>query len=418
MRRITIFVPIFLLIIYSPVFSLDLDQKLSLVIKVYDLRPKQCESSKSSTSSPEQLVAGEMLFKSTSLSGDRDISCSSCHLERFGIADGLPIAVGVGGRGEGYDRLSSEKGTLVQRNALSLLGRGDDSFTTFFWDGRVQVAEGRIISQFGDAIQGKFSSPLAVAAILPLIERDEFIGKGRILLENDIQHEVENKLYYERYLAVSKALRDRFLNPQNTDDKNVAEGLKKTGVSLDDLELADLGNLLAIFIKGKFKCETSAWDRYLSGDKNSLSEQQKYGAILFYGKGRCASCHSGNYFSDYDFHSIGTPQGSFGPHSRHRDIGRAGVTHRAKDLYKFRTPPLNSVIKTSPYGHNGAFPSLEEVVVHHFNPLAFYIDRSDYYSSDYFAIGKIMDSRDQILASIEIHSTDEVAAILEFLKAL
>lgn len=418
MRNITFYSILALLILCSPALSMDLDQKLNLIIKVYNLTPKQCDSFNHDPGFKDKVALGEVLFKSTSLSGDRDISCSLCHLEKFGSADGLPLSIGVGGQGEGNSRFLNKEGALVQRNAFSLLGRGDDDFTAFFWDGKVQVEGEKIITQFGDSISVKFSSPLAVAAIMPLIERDEFLGKTKMLVKNDIQHQVGNKLYFQRYLAVSKALRERFLLPETIEDKKIAEGLKELNVSLNDFELADIGNLLAVFIKEQFKCKPSAWDQYISGKKNVLSKEQKQGAVLFYGKGRCASCHSGHFFSDFNYHSIGTPQGYFGPHSRHRDIGRAGVTHRVEDLFKFRTPPLNSVTKTAPYGHNGAFNTLQEVVVHHFNPLAFYISRKDYYSSDYFSIGKLIGSRASILATIDIHSSEEIANILEFLKAL
>ena len=406
------------LTIVSSAASLDIDDKLRLVTKVYALQPKNCEASRSAHLSPEVVAAGESLFNTTSLSGNRDISCSSCHLDEFGSADGNPIAVGVGGTGEGRERLSSRNGAMVQRNALSLIGRGNSQFTAFFWDGKVQIDQGRVVTQFGDKLQGKFSSPLAAAAVLPLIERDEFLGKTGVFYENDVQRAVGDKLYYERYLAVSDALRERFLLQETEDDKEVALALQRAGVSLNRLELADFGNLLAQFIGENFRCSTSEWDRYLAGDKDALTADEKHGAIIFYGKGRCGACHSGQFFSDFEYHSIGAPQGYFGPHTRHRDIGRAAVTNRAKDLYKFRTPPLTGAATTSPYGHNGAFETLEEAVVHHFNPLKFYLNHDDYSSADYFVIGKLLGSRDPILKAIDIHSTEDLAKLIRFIETL
>lgn len=328
------------------------------------------------------------------------------------------MAVGVGGKGEGDDRYSSKTGTLVQRNAFSLFGRGAPEFTSFFWDGKVEVIDGEIYSEFGEKIENQFASPLEVASILPLLSRDEFIGKQVPLSSNQIQKEVEDELYYEKYLAVSKALRDRLQSKKSDEDRKLATALHDAGVPLGELELSHLGRLLANFIKINFPCNESLWDKYLSGQMSSLSDNQKNGAVLFFGKGRCASCHSGKFFSDFEFHSIGAPQGNFGPHSRHRDIGRADVTHRQIDLYKFRTPPLVDVSKTAPYGHNGAFPTLEKIVVHHFNPLAFYIDHPDYYQGDYFTITKLLSSRDSLLSAIDIDSTQEVKDIVQFLEAL
>ena len=415
-HRILVF---FLLAIFCTTsFSMDLDAKLSLIKNVYQLEPKNCDSNSFHEISQEELLAGKVLFESVSLSGDRDISCKTCHLDKFASTDGLPIAVGVGGQGEGKDRLYNDNGTLVQRNVLSLKGRANPKFTAYFWDGKVQVEKNRIVTQFGDEINGKFTSPLSLASILPLVERDEFLGKTNPLFANDIQYRVGNKLYYHRYVAISEALQKRFLNPSTEEDRKVSKALKSANVPLEQMELSHIGELMAKFISSKFKCETSAWDKYLSGIKSAITDKQKNGAILFYGKGRCASCHSGQFFSDFQYYSIGAPQGEFGPHSRHRDIGRAGVTNRVEDLYLFRTPPLTDVSHTAPYGHNGAFDNLEDVVVHHFNPLEFYINHKDYYDSDYFLISKFIDARDDILSTIDIKNKEELEQLLDFLTTL
>ena len=42
----------------------------------------------------------------------------------------------------------------------------------------------------------------------------------------------------------------------------------------------------------------------------------------------------------------------------------------AEDLYAFRTPTLLNVEVTGPYGHDGAYDTLEGIVRHHLNPAA------------------------------------------------
>ena len=51
-----------------------------------------------------------------------------------------------------------------------------------------------------------------------------------------------------------------------------------------------------------------------------------------------------------------------------RDVGRMGETDDLDDAYRFRTPSLRNVELTAPYGHNGAYSTLEGVVRHHLNP--------------------------------------------------
>ena len=52
-----------------------------------------------------------------------------------------------------------------------------------------------------------------------------------------------------------------------------------------------------------------------------------------------------------------------------RDVGRMGESDDLADAYRFRTPMLRNVALTAPYGHNGAYPTLEGIVRHHLNPL-------------------------------------------------
>ena len=53
-----------------------------------------------------------------------------------------------------------------------------------------------------------------------------------------------------------------------------------------------------------------------------------------------------------------------------RDVGFMGESNRLEDAYRFRTPMLRNVSLTAPYGHNGAYPTLEGIVRHHLDPLA------------------------------------------------
>jgi cytochrome c peroxidase len=100
----------------------------------------------------------------------------------------------------------------------------------------------------------------------------------------------------------------------------------------------------------------SRFDRYLSGDKSALTEQEKRGLILFIGKASCSSCHNGNNLADNKFHVLGnTP-------NQAEDIGRYAVSKDERDRGAFKTPTLRNIELTAPYTHNGVFKNLEEVV--------------------------------------------------------
>jgi cytochrome c peroxidase len=76
-----------------------------------------------------------------------------------------------------------------------------------------------------------------------------------------------------------------------------------------------------------------------------MSTSEKIGMILFYSKRRanCASCHSGTFQTDQEFHAIAMPQ--IGPGKGDNldgytdgqdDFGREQVTNDIKDRYTFR----------------------------------------------------------------------------------
>lgn len=116
------------------------------------------------------------------------------------------------------------------------------------------------------------------------------------------------------------------------------------------------------------------------------------------------------------FHSVGVPQGTQGPHMFGQDLGRALVTYRTEDRYKFKTPSLISVSKTAPYGHNGIFPSLESVVKYHISPMFFYRDPK---VTDEIILknNESLASRSEVLRWIKIDE-EELVSLLKFLETL
>ena len=140
----------------------------------------------------------------------------------------------------------------------------------------------------------------------------------------------------------------------------------------DRVAFTDIANVIADFIRFEWRADASPFDQALQGGA-PLPEQAAKGMALFYGKAGCSDCHSGWLQTDHQFHSIAMPQ--FGPgkaarFERHaRDIGRMRVTGALEDAYKFRTPSLRNVTLSAPYGHNGAYDTLEGVIRHHLNPV-------------------------------------------------
>lgn len=139
--------------------------------------------------------------------------------------------------------------------------------------------------------------------------------------------------------------------------------------SIEEFGIEDLSNAVGAFETDAFTALNSPFDRYLAGDSKALSDAQKRGALLFYGRAQCSSCHSGALQSDFSFHNIAVPQAGVGrPGFEPLDLGRAEQTGVDTDRFAFRTPSLRNIALEAPYMHNGAYNLLIDAVRHHLSP--------------------------------------------------
>jgi cytochrome c peroxidase len=128
-------------------------------------------------------------------------------------------------------------------------------------------------------------------------------------------------------------------------------------------------NALAAFQVHAFTKVNSPFDRYLGRDDRAISEDAKRGALLFFGRALCSTCHSGPLLGGRSFANAGVPQlgpgvGNGAPLDRGRGEELTGIQFYQ---FAFRIPPLRNVELTSPYMHNGAYRTLEAVVRHYNN---------------------------------------------------
>src|SRR5262249_15666032 len=92
-------------------------------------------------------------------------------------------------------------------------------------------------------------------------------------------------------------------------------------------------------------------DRFARGDTTAMTAEEKRGALIFFGKAGCVTCHSvvgtsNEMFSDFQAHAIGVPQiaPSFGAgfgnvifagRGKDEDFGLEEITGNPADRYKF-----------------------------------------------------------------------------------
>lgn len=402
------------------------DKLLRKVLTAYQVKPMTINAL--SMGAKEKL--GQMLFFDPIMGGPNNTTCATCHVRSKGSVDGLPMAVGIGSNGVGEQRLKSSEAFVIPRNVLPFFNRGKSNFTALFWDGRVQMGEnGSFESPMGNKLPKGFENLLAVAASFPQVEPDEMLGRsGRRGGESQatfhadlVDTTVDPDNFQERTLNVYGNLVKRLLGtsvaltPMQSEYKKLFQSAYP---ATTEFNITHIGNALAAYISLAFQLKPSAWDNYVRGEISALSQQQKKGAMIFFGKGRCAVCHAGVEFSDFKYHGLAVPQLEVGKHGAYLDYGRAKATGLAIDRFQFRTPPLRNVTRTGPWGHNGVFTSLEEVINHHFNPIPLMFAAQKGRPREAELAGRLLRYRSPILAEIYPMAPNDVLAVVAFLEAL
>jgi cytochrome c peroxidase len=101
----------------------------------------------------------------------------------------------------------------------------------------------------------------------------------------------------------------------------------------------------------------SRWDKFLAGDANALTPEEKAGFIAFYRAG-CHTCHGGALVGGRLYQKVGLVK----PWPDQKDLGRFDVTKQDSDKMVFKVPSLRNIDKTAPYFHDGSVSSLENAV--------------------------------------------------------
>jgi cytochrome c peroxidase len=282
----------------------------------------------------DRVELGHRLFFDPILSGPEDVACSTCHLPRFGFADGRQFGVGAGGAGLGPDRTLPEPPLRqMPRNSPTLLnaglyGRGGTPPSVngmMFWGGTAFGVEDQVLNPL---TSDKEMRGLTYSKVMAL---DSVLTRLRGIPE-----------YVERFRAAYPEV---------------------ASVHSDDparlITTTTLRRALAAYIR-ELVTPDSPFDRFLRGEDEALTEDQQVGLDLYIGAAGCVQCHSGPLLSDFSHHVIGAAQEGLGRDTIPGDDlgwGEAGGV-----AYAFRTAPLRQVDQTAPYFHAGTAATLEDVI--------------------------------------------------------
>ncbi|HVH08452.1 MAG TPA: cytochrome c peroxidase, partial [Gemmatimonadales bacterium] len=291
--------------------------------------------------------------------------CATCHHPSRALGDGLSLAIGTGGSGAGSSRTLGAGRQFDPRRAPSLLNKGL-GLQWIFWDGRVSSFQpGVVTGPPGVPIPGGLPNALTAQAMLPVLDRVEMRGAPG---DVDVLGAPNELAQFNDSDATSvwQALMRRLLAIPEYGAMFQAAVPGPTNL----LNFSDAARAIAAFEMQASTKMRSPFDRYLDRDDAALTIEEKRGALLFFGKGRCVQCHNGpllgaNGFVDAAVPQIGPGLGAAAP----LDLGRGNLPNNDSYKFAFRVAPLRNVELTAPYMHDGAFPTLEAVVRHYNDPV-------------------------------------------------
>lgn len=304
---------------------------------------------------------GRLLFFDPALGLQGDNSCAGCHAPQHGFGDTQSIAIGIDNNnivGPG------RTGPRNQRRTPHLLNAA--FYPTLMWNSRFAARSG---NPFDNSSTFTFPDPegtslsglphlLTAQAFIPPTERVEMAGFDFPGDNTAIRAEVTRRLnliadYKSRFAQVYPAV--------------------GTGAPIT---YDQIGHAIAEFTFS-LNFANAPIDQYARGTRSAMSMAEKRGALLFFGRAGCVSCHrvsggSNEMFSDFQEHVIAWPQiapaltnVTYDGDGVNEDFGLEQVTKNPADRYAFRTSPIRNIGLQPAFGHNGAYTRLEDAIRHH-----------------------------------------------------
>ena len=247
----------------------------------------------------EKIALGRRLFFDPILSHDNTVACASCHRPEAAFASNDKVAIGIAGR----------KG---KRNAPTILNRGYGEI--FSWDGRAKSLEDQVSAPLTN--ENELGNPSVESVVARLKTQPEYVRQFNQVFES-----------------------------------GSGDSSASAAVNAENLARA-----IATFQRVLVYGETGV-DRFRASEYSALSREARQGMWIFESRGMCWKCHSGENFSDEQFHNTGVGYGQ-----PDRDVGRFEITQNESDRFKFKTPTLRAVALTAPYMHDGSQATLKDVV--------------------------------------------------------
>lgn len=261
---------------------------------------------------PAKVALGRALFYEPALSGNRAMSCSTCHQIEYAFSE--PRA-----------RSSGSNGQLLQRNALALVNIAYNS--DFTW------AQNNLAS-------------IEQQMLIPLFSEDP-VEMGLSGMHNEVLKRFDTSDYQTLF-------EQAFGDPEITLDRIV--------------------KAIASFVRSLTSFDSPFDDYAYRNQDEALSEAALRGLELFFSeRTECFHCHGGFNFTQSSkhefqpldlrpFHNTGLYNTDSKGSYPDTDQGLISVSLNPDDMGRFKAPTLRNIALTAPYMHDGSIASLADVI--------------------------------------------------------
>jgi len=310
---------------------------------------------------------GRLAFHDTLLGLNDDNSCSGCHSAPSGFGDSQSIAIGIENNNVvGPDRT----GPRNQRRTPLILN--NVFYPALMWNSRFNSVSGDPFDN-GAGFQFPLPEGFSLSALPHLLTAQGFIPPTE---------KPEMSGFHPSVPGTNEGIRAAVIERLNAN----AEYQKLFGKNFADVKSGApvtyemLARAIAEF-EFTLVFADAPIDKFARGQKNAMTDDEKRGALIFFGSANCVSCHavsgqSNEMFSDFRQHVAGIPQiapavgnVTFDGPGANEDFGLEQVTGNPSDRYAFRTSPLRNLALQPAFFHNGCFTTLEDAVRYHLNAI-------------------------------------------------
>lgn len=313
--------------------------------------------------SDEKVALGRWLFYDQRLSGNGTMSCATCHVQALAFTDGKPRSIG-------------STGELHPRSAMTLVNAAYASRLTW---------------------ANPLLDKLEDQALTPLFG-EKPVEMGMIHRADDIGDLLLNEPHYRE--------------------------LAQAAFPDDEVPFSTLNAVrsIAAFVRSIVSFG-SAYDRYLEGESEALTNAAIRGMDLFFSERlECFHCHGGFNFTDSTTHrnavvdSVGfhnTGLYNLGGTGAYPEVntGLFDMTGEQRDMGRFKAPTLRNIALTAPYMHDGSIDTLSEVL-EHYSRGGRLIDGGDFAGD-----GRLNPFKSEFVKGFELTAT-EASDLIAFLHAL